>query len=216
MSGVAHLSGKLSSPRPLVAPVESEGAVAGEWARLLAGSSARSTAQLRFERVYRTYFDDVCRWVRALGGPQGDSQDLVQDVFVIVHRRLPDFDGDNLPGWLYTITQHRVRDFRRLRWFRVLLGGVKIDEAPARASDGPEAILASREKQRLLAKLLSKLPQAQRVAFVLFEIEGYSGEQIAHLQRVPLNTVWARIRKARCKLATYAARFRREAEEGCR
>jgi RNA polymerase sigma-70 factor (ECF subfamily) len=211
MTQFGNALGKVLPEPPLVSCVEPKGAVADEWADVLASAPRHPAGSLRFDRLYRAYFDDVCRWVRALGGPDGEHQDLVQDVFVVVHRRLADFDGDNLPGWLYKIAQHRVRDFRRLRWFRMLLGSVQLDDTTAaRASEGPEAILDNREKQRLLANLLSKLPEYQRVAFVLFEIEGYSGEQIARLQRVPLNTVWARIRKARTKLAARAACLRRD------
>jgi RNA polymerase sigma-70 factor (ECF subfamily) len=61
--------------------------------------------------------------------------------------------------------------------------------------------MRSREEEMILTRLLAKLPEAQRAAFVLFEIEGYSGEEIARLQGVPINTVWARVHKAREKLA---------------
>ena len=72
-------------------------------------------------------------------------------------------------------------------------------------------MLGNKQTAEILARLLSKLPEHQRVAFVLFEIEGYSGEEIARIQRVPVNTVWARIHKARAKLAARAKR-----RPGCR
>jgi RNA polymerase sigma-70 factor, ECF subfamily len=197
--------------------VEPHAAVADEWTRPIASGSCELAPVApvrvdapRFDGVYRAFFDDVSRWVRALGGPDAEREDLVQDVFLIVHRRLGDFDGNNVRGWLYRITRNRVRDFRRLRWFRLLLGSVRVDDAAAAsASDSPDAALCNREKQRLLAQLLSKLSEVERVAFVLFEIEGCSGEEIARLQNVPVNTVWARIHKARAKLAARAARLRR-------
>jgi RNA polymerase sigma-70 factor (ECF subfamily) len=161
----------------------------------------RLTLPLDFEHVYRTFFQDVRRWTRALGGPEAEREDLVQDVFLIVHRRLADFDGENLVGWLYQITRHRVRDFRRLRWFRLFWGKAQIDDSFASPTEGPESALNRKEKEQLLARLLSKLPEGQRAAFVLFEIEGYSGEEIARFQGVAVNTVWARIHKARRKLA---------------
>jgi RNA polymerase sigma-70 factor (ECF subfamily) len=168
---------------------------------------------LQFEQIYRESFGHVCRWVRALGGPPAERDDLVQDVFLIVHRRLPDFDGRNLHGWLYRITRHRVRDFRRLRWFRLLLHAGQVDDSLAGSFAGsrnPEGALEDKERAAILARLLSKLPEAQRAAFVLFEIDGYSGEEIASLQGVPLNTVWARIHKARAKLTAGIARLQRQ------
>jgi RNA polymerase sigma-70 factor, ECF subfamily len=153
-----------------------------------------------FEEIYLTFFQDVRRWIRALGGPEAEREDLLQDVFLIVHRRLPDFDGENLGGWLYQITRHRVRDFRRLRWFRLFWGVSQLDDTLASPTESPESTLNRKEKERLLARLLSKLPEGQRAAFVLFEVDVYSGEEIARLQGVALNTVWARIHKARKKL----------------
>jgi RNA polymerase sigma-70 factor (ECF subfamily) len=165
----------------------------------------------RFDRIYRDFFDDVGRWIRALGGPEAEREDLLQDVFLIVHRRLPEFDGQNLPGWLFQITRRRVRDFRRLRWFRLFLGNSPVEDSIASPLVGPDALLGNKQTAEILARLLSTLPEHQRVAFVLFEIEGYSGEEIARIQRVPVNTVWARIHKARAKLAARATRRR-----GCR
>jgi RNA polymerase sigma-70 factor (ECF subfamily) len=162
---------------------------------------------LIFHEVYRTYFDDVGRWIWALGGPSSERDDLVQDVFLVVHRRLHAFDGQNLAGWLYQITRHRVRDFRRLRWFRFFLTTARPDDTRASPSDGPEANLQDKETKEMLERLLARLPESQRAAFVLFEVEGYSGKEIAQLQGVPLNTVWARIHKARTKLAANLKRL---------
>jgi RNA polymerase sigma-70 factor (ECF subfamily) len=162
---------------------------------------------VRFDEIYRRFFDEVGRWIRALGAPDAEREDLLQDVFLIVHRRLPEFDGHNLSGWLFQITRHRVRDFRRLRWFRLFLGNSPIEDSIVSPSAGPEALLRDKQNVEILGRLLTKLPEHQRVAFVLFEIEGYSGEEIARLQNVPLNTVWARIHKARAKLAARATRL---------
>src|SRR5262245_48606812 len=78
----------------------------------VAGSDARA----EFRAVYDAWFDDVSRWIRALGGLDADRDDIVQEVFLVVRRRLKDFDGVNLAGWLYRITSRQVRDFRRRAW----------------------------------------------------------------------------------------------------
>lgn len=183
--------------------------VAREWGdRSAPDARAETSPTLGFEEIYRTYFEHVRRWVRALGGPEAEREDLVQDVFIVVHRRLPDFDGENLPGWLYQIARHRVRDYRRLRWVRIFTGKAQVDDAFVSPTEGPEAILHRKEKERMLARLVDKLPEAQRVAFVLFEVEGYSGEEIARLQGASINTVWARVHKARAKLASDLKRIR--------
>jgi RNA polymerase sigma-70 factor, ECF subfamily len=162
---------------------------------------------LEFDAIYEEWFEEVSRWVRAMGGPEADREDLVQEVFVTVYRRLPDFDGQNVPGWLYRIARRRVRDFRRLRWFRLFFGKSDVSDRLASSGQAPDAELRRKESEQNLTRMLSKLPEPQRVAFVLFEIEGHSGDEIARLQSVPINTVWARIRKARIKLMAQIQRM---------
>lgn len=167
---------------------------------------AATRVPLAFEAIYEQWFDEVLRWIRALGGPEADRDDLVQDVFLVVHRRLPHFDGRNVGGWLYQIARRKVRDFRRLFWVRQLFGqSVAVYDNLVDHAGSPLDALESKEQGKRLDALLSRLNPDQRAAFVLFELEGYSGEEIARLQRVPLNTVWARIHKARKKLQTRIA-----------
>lgn len=155
-----------------------------------------------FEELYETWVDHVARWIRALGGPQGDREDLVQDVFLVAYRRLPDFDGRNPAGWLYRIARRRVRDFRRLRWFKYLVlgNGAVPPSGTVHTGASPVESLEQKRAGELLERLLEELNPEQRAAFVLFEIEGYAGQEIASLQGVPVNTVWARIHTARKKL----------------
>lgn len=162
---------------------------------------------LAFHDVYQRWFEEVSRWIRAMGGPEADREDLVQDVFVVVHRRLHEFDGQNLPGWLYQIARHRVRDFRRLAWVkRVLLGKGTLAETMPSSTASPSDTAETNEKRALLESLLTRLNESERAALVLFEIDGYSGEEIADVQGVPLNTVWGRIHNARKKLKAQLAK----------
>jgi RNA polymerase sigma factor (sigma-70 family) len=163
---------------------------------------ATASDALDFRAVYDQWFERVSRWICAMGGPAAEREDLIQDVFVVVHRRLPYFEGNNLAGWLYQIARHRVRDFRRLVWVRQ----IRAHSAPLTDSvlkdrrASPAETCETEEKRETLERLLNDLSDAERTALVLFEIDGYSGEEIAALQRVPLNTVWSRIYKARRKL----------------
>lgn len=155
---------------------------------------------LDFESVYERWFDEVSAWMHALGAPEAHRDDLVQDVFVVVYRRLGDFDGQNIAGWLYRIARHRVRDFRRLAWVKHVFAGTPLLERMARAGRTPADDLETKQQSESLSQLLDKLNEEQRAAFFLFEIQGYTGEEIAEIQGVPLNTVWARIHRARLKL----------------
>ena len=171
---------------------------------------------LSFEELYDQWFEGVSRWVRALGGREADRDDLVQDIFLVVHRRLADFDGQNVAGWLYQIARRKVRDHRRLLWVKHLFGNTssQLEDAMLASKQNPLNELETKQKRELLAALLEHLNEDQRAAFVLFEIEGSSGEEIAALQRVPINTVWARIHKARKKLQQQAERAEKRKAPG--
>jgi RNA polymerase sigma-70 factor, ECF subfamily len=168
-------------------------------------SPERSTAKaLTFEEVYAQGFPHVVRWIRAFGGLDADLDDLAQETFVVVRRQLAKFDGKNLAGWLYRITQRTVRDYRERAWFRRALGSRHDDRRAVRDSIAPQPDpseqLERREAVRFLTQLLAKISEAQRTAFILFEIEGYTGEEIAQLEDIPLNTVWTRLHHARKEL----------------
>src|SRR4051812_33305059 len=162
-----------------------------------------------FREIYDAWFDDVSRWIRALGGLDADRDDIVQEVFLVVRRRLKAFDGNNLAGWLYRITSRQVRDFRRRAWVKHIFTrrrGQEPDVLP-HGGGGPAAALERKEEQRVLHTLLAKMAEARRTAFVLFEIEGLSGEEIARIQSVPLNTVWTRLHHARKEFFALAAKY---------
>jgi RNA polymerase sigma-70 factor (ECF subfamily) len=177
------------------------------------GGAAPANA-LEFRAIYQDWFDQVSQWIRAMGGPEAERDDLVQDVFLVVHRRLSDFDGENLPGWLYQIARRRVRDFRRLSWVRHLLfGSVQLPESLVKEGASPAEALETQQKSLLLERLLGKLNESERAALVLFEIEGYTGEEIAQIQGVPLSTVWARVYKARKKLKSWLVKSEARAKK---
>jgi len=174
--------------------------------------TAESPSDVSFERIYDEWFAHVSRWVAALGASEADREDLVQDVFIVAHRRLSSFDGGNLAGWLYQIARRKVRDYRSLAWVKHFFAASRqpLVDGTLQTLTGPLDHLETREKAALLVELLAALNLEQRAAFVLFEIEGLSGEDIAQLQAVPINTVWARIYKARRKLMDAVQRRERE------
>jgi RNA polymerase sigma-70 factor (ECF subfamily) len=153
----------------------------------------------KFRDIYETWFDDVVKWLYALGAPSADSEDLAQEIFLVVRRQLPRFQSGNLAGWLYEISRRTVRDHRRRAWFRnLVLRRQDIDFAQVpNTSAGPARSYEDAENRRIFQGLVSRMSEKLRTAFVLFEIEGYSGEEIARVQDVPLGTVWTRLHHAR-------------------
>lgn len=166
-----------------------------------------------FDELYRLWFRDVCRWSRALGGLDADVEDIAQEVFLVVRRKLDDFDGQHPRAWLYGITRRAVSDHRRRAWVRRVLQPFEaLLDLPSRAA-GPSEVLRQNEELRTLSTFLSRLSPVRRTAFVLFEIEGYSGEEIAELEGVPLNTVYSRLHYARRDFLAQLEKHRSEEAE---
>jgi RNA polymerase sigma-70 factor (ECF subfamily) len=167
-----------------------------------------------FRALYDAWFEDVSRWIAALGGVDADRDDIVQEVFMVVRRRLSSFDGANPAGWLYRITRRQVRDFRRRSWVRHIFTKRRLEEPDdlPHAGGTPAAALERKEDRRILHAMLSKMREERRSAFVLFEIEGLSGEEIARIQSVPINTVWTRLYHARREFFALAAKYQKRLE----
>lgn len=163
-------------------------------------------AETSFEALYVDWFQSVCAWVHMLGVPDADRDDLVQDVFLVAHRRLADFDGQNAAGWLYQIARRKVRDHRRLVWVEHFFGrgSVQVAEDTLTTNLGPlEALEAKRQRQHL-SDLLGRLSEKQRATLLLFEVEGRCGAEIAQIVGVPVNTVWLWLHRARKQLSARA------------
>ena len=180
-------------------------------------ASRRDDTEAAFRDVYERWFEDVVKWLYALGMPSSDTEDLAQEIFLVVRRKLNRFDGGNLAGWLYRIAQLTVRDHRRRNWFKNLtLRRRNVDLAKlAVGTPGPEARYAEAENRRRFQALVARMSEKLRTTFVLFEIEGYSGEEIARIQDIPLGTVWTRLHLAR-KEFWRLLKKQRDAEEPAR
>jgi RNA polymerase sigma-70 factor (ECF subfamily) len=153
---------------------------------------------------------DVARWVQQLGGPSIDGEDLVHEVFLIARDKLDEFRGEaRVTTWLYRITfrvvwAHR-RKQRRRRWLQIV--GLA-EEAPV--VESPARMVEARQKLRRVYSVLDELPEKQRAALILFEIEGLSGEEIAAVMDMKLPAVWVLLHRAR---QSFQSRFERDGED---
>lgn len=171
-----------------------------------------------FATLYDTWFGQVFHWLRLLGAPAADQEDLAQEVFLVVRRRLSDFDGRNLAGWLYQISRRQVLRYKRLRWVQRVLhlstNRAVLAQAEAELASrsaviaSPYAALEAKESRELVQSLVAGMSEKRRVVFALFEIDGHTGEEIAEILEVPLNTVWTRLYHARRDFLAALARVR--------
>lgn len=158
--------------------------------------------------VYRAHHAFVWRTLLHLGVRREAVDDGVQLVFLVVHRRLSEYDGrTSIKNWLYGITRRvasdlRRRGQRRSAHLRLVARG---EELEARAHDGLDERLSAAE---LVERFLELLDDDKREVFVLAEVEGMTAPEIAAALEVNVNTVYARWRAARQLFERAAARYR--------
>lgn len=166
-----------------------------------------------FESVYDQYFDFVWRSVRRLGVRECAVDDVVQDTFVVVHRRLGEFEGrSTLRTWLFGIALRVAQQHRR----RLARKGA--DELPESIPDtrtaSPAEAAERAEAVRLLHALLDCLPDERRTVFILAELEQLPAPEIAEALDVNVNTIYSRLRLARRDFDRALRRHRARDEGG--
>ncbi|MEP7053247.1 MAG: sigma-70 family RNA polymerase sigma factor, partial [Pseudomonadota bacterium] len=153
-----------------------------------------------FEAAYREHFAFAWRSLRRLGVPERDLGDAAQDVFVVVSRKLHEFDHARpLKVWLYAICLRVASDRRRSAAHRheLLAEESEVVEQPERATLAHAERQQNAERRALLEAALDEMPLDQRATFTLFELEGRTGDEVAALLEVPVATVHSRLRLAR-------------------
>ena len=153
----------------------------------------------------------VWRCLRHLGVPSGDLEDATQEVFVVVHGRLRDYqERDKLRAWLYAICvrvahRHKRKTARRRE---------HVTDVPPERVVGPVQATTVENQQalQLAEKLLAALPDKQREVFLLYEVEQMSMSEVALAVDCPLPTAYARLRKARERVLEHVQRAERRGE----
>jgi len=159
------------------------------------GASGKSDAEL--ERIFREHGAFVWRALRRLGVSSADVDDACQEVFVVVHRRLADYEGrSTLRTWLYGIAVRVAAAQRRRSHVRHEIPTEEpLADAPSTAD--PEGAASDREALAMLDRALDALDDDKRAVFVLFEVEGLDMHEVAEALACPLQTAYSRLHAAR-------------------
>lgn len=177
------------------------------------GPTPLASSHGAFRALYEREFAWVHRTLRRLGARDRDLEDLAHDVFVVVYRRLDDYDPARpLRPWLFGIAFRVVSDYRRRAAFtretatplELTPGGT----TPAHQEDD----LADRERRELVLAALDGLDLDQRAVFVLHELDGATIPEIAAALDVSQNTLYSRLRLARGRFAAAVERLRRRGD----
>lgn len=160
---------------------------------------ARSTAvaeRAAFERFFEANVDTAWRMLACFGVPASDIEDVCQEVFIVVHRKLASFEGRSAEStWLHAICWRVWSDYRSRAHRRRELA-VEVPESVAQNSPPDEAVHSAREL-RELTRLVEGLDDDKRAVFVLYELEGVQMKDIATIVGCPVQTGFTRLRAAR-------------------
>jgi RNA polymerase sigma-70 factor (ECF subfamily) len=178
-----------------------------------AGPSAAASqgqAVASFEEVYDAHVEFVWRTGLRLGIPREHVDDLVQDVFLIVHRQLHTFEGrSTLRTWLFGIVARVARRRRGALGAQARVTDVAIDiETILDPREGPFEAARRAEAARAVDRILDAVDDEKRFVFVAIELEHMSPADAAQALGIPVNTVYSRLRHARQQFAAATARFR--------
>lgn len=146
------------------------------------------------EHLFREHHDFVWSSARRLGCPAGHVDDAVQEVFMLVARKLPAMvRPEALRTWLFRVVMYVVRNHRRGHLRRENRHAQLGQHAPRHAPDAGAQYEAAAE----LLELLELLDEDRRAVFVLASFEQMTAPEISEALGIKLNTVYSRLRRAR-------------------
>ncbi len=155
-----------------------------------------------FTELFRRHRTDVSRLVYRMMGPSADMEDIVQEVFLQVHRSIGEFRGQaKFSTWLHRVTVNVVLMARRAARSRPVLTGETPTEYEPDAGLAPDEDAMRRRRIDAFRRLLDRLPEKKRTVFELHELEGKSPAEISEIVDAPVLTVRTRLFYARRELA---------------
>jgi len=153
--------------------------------------ACRSADPLAWRRLYRQYAGRVFRWAVLKGLGPADAEDAAQEILAIACKRFAQCSAAAaFDAWLYQITRKVVANARRRVWWRRVL---PMEQPPEPAFvEGPGV-----EVEMAVRACLARLPADQAEVLLLFDVEGFSREEVADLIGRPPGTVASRLRLGR-------------------
>jgi RNA polymerase sigma-70 factor (ECF subfamily) len=196
------LKERILTEDPVMTPVPPE---AGDLPESEAIRLAQKGDPSGFERVYRLHCRRVYALCLRMAGASADADDLSQEVFLQLFRKIHTFRGDSpFSTWLHRLSVNTV-----LMWFRkkprreIALDPAAQDDADVmqrREAGGPDVRLNGLIDHLLLRSLLAQLPPGYRDAFVLHDIQGYEHKEIAEIWGRSVGNSKSQLSKARARL----------------
>jgi RNA polymerase sigma-70 factor (ECF subfamily) len=151
-----------------------------------------------FETIYRKYFDFVWSSVRRFGVDTAAVDDVVQEVFIVIHSRIDTLERpEALRSWIYSIVRRTVSTYRRSQRAKEASGAAFAAEPEAQRSLTPFDLTDQNDQVRLLGHILQELDEPKREVFMMVELDELTVPEVAQVLDIPLNTAYSRLRAAR-------------------
>ena len=171
------------------------------------------------QTIYKKYFDFVWASARHLGAAGDAIDDVVQDVFIVIHYKLATLQRpEALRSWIYGIVRRTVSDYRRSRRTRDAAGARLGAELKSSRPSQPSPLdMAERSAElELLESVLADLGETKREVFVMVEVLEMTVPEVVQALEIPLNTAYSRLRLARQSFEEALARHEARDEENRR
>ena len=165
---------------------------------------AKGPLRPTFDELYDQHFKFVWRSLRRLGVREAFLEDASQDAFIVVHRKLSEYEPRMSPrAWLYAIARRVAHDYRRTEARKG--GGLPLDDSQASNRPGPYEDVVKSQAADIVLRFLETLPEVQRDCFILSDLEQFSAPEVATVLDANVSTIYSRLQAARAAFARYVS-----------
>ena len=154
-----------------------------------------------FEQLYRDHAGRLYSLVFRMAGSRDEAEDLLQEVFLLAHRKVASYRGESTLGtWLYRLAVNHCLDFLRSRQARMAKSTDSLDDEGASEPAASLPAIPAAITQIDLERAIARLPDGCRAAFLLHDVEGFEHNEVAGMLGISEGTSKSQVHKARLKL----------------
>ena len=154
-----------------------------------------------FEELYQEHSSRLFNLAWRMSGSRAEAEDLLQDIFLLAYRKLPEFRGESAVGtWLYRVAMNRCLDYLKSAHTRAGRLTGEIDEPRHGLLDYAKASRNGHIDKLDLERAIARLPDGARAAFLLHDVEGFQHQEIAAILGISEGTSKSQVHKARLRV----------------